>query len=118
MFKKHLSSYKKAKSLASYVLRKAVKASFELINWVPDDKRFQILQNSLAKSIQRLPYLVSHYEELIKSFGIKLLLVEGGMYSSYIPIIVGAKNGGAITAEYQHGSVFPGTMRIICRYNS
>ena len=30
------------------------------------------------------------------------------MYSSYIPIIVGAKNGGAITAEYQHGSVFPG----------
>lgn len=108
LFKKHLSSYKKAKSLASYVLRKAVKASFELINWVPDDKRFQILQNSLAKSIQRLPYLVSHYEELIKSFGIKLLLVEGGMYSSYIPIIVGAKNGGAITAEYQHGSVFPG----------
>ena len=76
LFKKHLSSYKKAKSLASYVLRKAVKASFELINWVPDDKRFQILQNSLTKSIQRLPYLVSHYEELIKSFGIKLLLVE------------------------------------------
>lgn len=108
LLKKNLSSYRKAKKLARYVLRKAAKASYELINWVPSDKRFQILQNSLTKSIQRAPYLVSHYEELIKSFGIKLLLVEGGMYSGYIPTIVGAKNAGAITAEYQHGSVFPG----------
>ena len=108
LLKKNLSSYKTAKRLASYVLKKAAKASYELINWVPGDEQFQMLHNSLTKSIQRAPYLVSHYEELIKSFGIKLLLVEGGMYSSYIPIIVGAKNAGAITAEYQHGSVFPG----------
>jgi len=93
---------------AEKIVKNVIRRSKKYVNWIPNKDQELFLINFLARKIAIAPFITDSYSKFFMQNGFKILLKEDGCFGHSANIIVGAKQAGLITAEFQHGVISKG----------